>query len=203
MIISMTNRLLSIVIALALTSGIVAHAAQAPQRPLTPITLPAGSNLPTVLQTAASHLSETATGTIDPSAAIRGAYQRDHVALERLRQQSSQLKASARPAFDQFIADREAALLAVERAALTTSRPASSSTIAAMDKLVAAAEAELGRQLSAATNAKSKSSQQGGQSQGNKQASGSTGGSSQGGSSHGGNSQGGHSQGGNSQSGNH
>src|ERR1700730_746940 len=218
MIISMTNRLLSIVIALALTSGIVAQAAQAPQRPLTPITLPAGSSLPTVLQSAASHLSETATGTIDPSAAIRGAYQRDHVALERLRQQASQLKASAHPAFDQFISDQEAALLAAERAALTTSRPASSSTIAAMDKLVAAAEAELGRQLSVTANAKSKSSQQGGQSQGNKQSGGSKGGSSEGGNSqggnpqggnshgghsHGGNSHGGNSQSGNSQSGNH
>jgi hypothetical protein len=202
MMISMTNRLLSIVIALALTSGIVAHAAQAPQQPLTPITLPAGSSLPTVLQTAASHLSETATGTIDPSGAIRGAYQRDHVALERLRQQASQLKASARPAFNQFISDQETALLAVERAALTTSRPAPTSTIAAMDKLVAAAEAELGRQLSAAANAKAKSSQQGGQSQGNNQHGQSQGGNSQGSNSQGGNSQGGNSQGGNSQGGN-
>jgi hypothetical protein len=55
-VIQMTNRLLGTVIALALTSGIVAHAAQAPQRPLAPVTLPA------TLQTVASHVSETATG---------------------------------------------------------------------------------------------------------------------------------------------
>jgi hypothetical protein len=169
MVISMTNKLLGIVIALALTSGIAAHAAQAPQRPLSPIALPAASSLPAALQTAASQISEAATGTIDPSAAIRGAYQRDHVALEHLRQQASQLKGSSHPAFNQFISDQEAALLAIERGALTTSRPASSSTIAAMDKLVAAAQAELTRELSQTGAAKSSSSAQNGTSQGHGQ----------------------------------
>ena len=169
MVISMTNKLLGIVIALALTSGIAAHAAQAPQRPLSPIALPAASSVPAVLQTAASRISETATATIDPSAAIRGAYQRDHVALEHLRQQASQLKGSAHPAFNQFISDRESALLAIERGALTTSRPASSSTIAAMDKLVAAAQAELNRQLSQPGLVKTNASKQDGTSQGNSQ----------------------------------
>jgi hypothetical protein len=166
MVISMTNKLLGIVIALALTSGVAAHAAQAPQRPLSPIALPAASSLPAALQTAASHISETATSTIDPSAAIRGAYQRDHVALEHLRQQASQLKGSAHPAFNQFISDQEAALLAIERAALTTSRPASSSTIAAMDKLVAAAQAELTRELSQPAATKSQGNSQSGKAHG-------------------------------------
>jgi len=169
MVTSMTNKLLGVVIALALTSGIAAHAAQAPQRPLSPITLPAASSVPAALQTAASRISETATSTIDPSAAIRGAYQRDHVALEHLRQQASQLNGSAHPAFNQFISDQEAALLAIERAALTTSRPASSSTIAAMDKLVSATQAELDRQLSQSGSSKSNGSKQGGSLQGNSQ----------------------------------
>jgi len=142
MVIKMTNRMLSIVIAIALTSGIVAHAAQAPQRPLAPLTLPAA------LQTAASHVGETATGAIDPSGAIRAAYQRNRVALEHLRQQASPLKGSARAAFNQFISDQELALTQTERTALATSRPVVSSTITAMDKLVAEAEAELKRQLS-------------------------------------------------------
>src|SRR5438128_10402413 len=165
----MTNRLLGIVIAFALTSGVVAHAASAAQRPLTPVTLPTASSLPAALQTAASQISEVATSTIDPAAAIRGAYQRDRVALAHLRQQASQLKGSAHPAFNQFISDQEAALLAIERAALTTSRPASSSTIAAMDTLVAAAQAELDRQLSQSGSTKSNSSPQGGSPQGNSQ----------------------------------
>jgi hypothetical protein len=125
-----------------LTSGVVAHAAWAPQRPLAPLTLPAA------LQTAASHVGETATGAIDPSAAIRAAYQRNRVALEHLRQQASPLQGSTRAAFEQFIADQELALTQTERAALATSRPDVSSSIAAMDKVVAAADAELNRQLS-------------------------------------------------------
>ena len=160
MVIKMTNRLLSIVIAIALTGGIVAHAAQAPQRPLAPITLPA------TLQTAASHVSEAATGAVDPGAAIRAAYQRNRVALEHLRQQASPLKGNARANFNQFISDQEAALTSVERSALATTRPSSASAIAAMDKLVAAAQAELTRQLSGATAAKSNNAGQNGQSQG-------------------------------------
>ena len=142
MVIKMTNRMLSIVIAIALTSGVVAHAAWAPQRPLAPLTLP------TVLQTAASHVGETATGAIDPSAAIRAAYQRNRVALEHLRQQASPLQGSARAAFDQFISDQELALTQTERTALATSRPSVSSSIAAMDNIVAAADEELSRDLS-------------------------------------------------------
>jgi hypothetical protein len=153
-IIQMTNRLLGIVIALALTSGIVAHAAQSPQRPLLPLTLPA------TLQTAASHVSETATGAVDPASAIRAAYQRNRVALERLRQQAAPLKGSARAAFNQFIADQEILLTQTERAALATSRPSPSSAIAAMDKLVASAEAELNNELSQVNGANSNNSNQ-------------------------------------------
>ena len=152
MVIQTTNRMLAIVIAIFLSSGIVAHAAQAPQRPLTPATLP------TDLQTAASRVGEMATGAIDPSAAIRGAYQRDLVALERLRQQASQLNGSKHAGFSQFISDREAVLTEIERTALASSRPAASSTIVAMDTVVGAAQAEMDRQLSAPGDAKSQTS---------------------------------------------
>jgi hypothetical protein len=152
--ISMTSRLLGVVIAFALTSGIVAHAAEAPQRPLSPITFTSASALPVALQTAASHVAETATGAIDPTAAIRAAYLRDHVALEHLRQQASQLRGNAHPAFNQYVSDREGALTELERTALATSRPAVASTIAAMDTLVTAAQAKLNLELSAAGVAK-------------------------------------------------
>ena len=149
MVINMTNRLLAVVIALAFTSGIAAHAAQAPQRPIVPATLPAATSLPATIQTAASHLTEQATGTIDPSGAIRDAYQRDHVALERLRQQASALKGSAHPAFNQYISDQEAALTEIERTSLATTRPSVDNTITSMDKLVADAQARLAQDLQA------------------------------------------------------
>jgi len=158
--ISMTSRLLGVVIAFALTSGIVAHAAEAPQRPLSPITLTSANSLPVALQTAASHVAETATGAIDPTAAIRAAYERDHVALEHLRQQASQLKGSAHPAFNQYISDREGALTELEQTSLATSRPAVATTIAAMDNLVTAAQAKLELELSQAGAAKSQESGQ-------------------------------------------
>jgi hypothetical protein len=152
---SMTSRLLGVVIAFALTSGIVAHAAEAPQRPMAPISFTSASALPIALQTAASHVAETATGAIDPTAAIRAAYQRDHVALEHLRQQASQLKGSAHPAVNQYISDQEGALTELERTALATSRPAVASTIVALDNLVTAAQSKLDLELSQAGAAKS------------------------------------------------
>jgi hypothetical protein len=164
---SMTSRLLGVVIGFALTSGIAAHAAEAPQRPLAPISLISASALPVALQSAASHVAETATGAIDPTAAIRAAYERDHVALEHLRQQASQLKGSAHPAFNQYISDQEGALTELERTALATSRPAVASTIAAMDTLVSAAQAKLTLELSAAAAAKSHDSGQSAKSHGN------------------------------------
>jgi hypothetical protein len=163
MVIMMTNRLLGIVIALALTSGVVAHAAQAQQQPIVPVTLPA------TLQTAASHVTESATGAIDPAAAIRAAYQRNRVALEHLRQQASPLKGTAHAAFNQFISDQELALTQTERAALATTRPDASTAIAAMDELVAAAEAELTRQIAETTATRSSNAHQGGRTQSNGQ----------------------------------
>ena len=151
MVISMTNRLLVMVIVFALTSGVVAHAATAPQRPLAPINLPAASSLPMALQTAASRIGETATGAIDPFAAIRDAYQRDHVALEHLRQAASDLKGNAHPAFNQLISNDEARLTEIERTALATTRPSVSSSIASMDAVVASAQAELDNELSQST----------------------------------------------------
>ena len=165
----MTNRLLAVVIAMALSSGIVAHAAQAPQRPLAPVALPSASSLPLAVEATVSRISETATSTVDPSGAIRDAYQRDHVALEHLRQQASDLKGSAHPAFNQLISDDEAALAEIERTALATSRPVADSTIAAMDTLVASAQAELDHQLTLASKSSNGSTQ-------NSQRSGSNGG---------------------------
>jgi hypothetical protein len=170
MVISMTNRLLVMVIVFALTSGVVAHAATAPQRPLAPITLPAASSLPMALQTAASRIGETATAAIDPFAAIRDAYQRDHVALEHLRQAASELKGDAHPAFNQVISNDEAALTEIERTALATTRPSVSSSITAMDALVASAQAELDHELSLSstkTQANGDNSQAGNSSHGN------------------------------------
>jgi hypothetical protein len=160
MVVKMTNRLLATVIAFALTSGIAAHAAQATQRPSEPSTLPQATSLPLTLQTAAARIAEKATGAIDPARAIRDAYQRDHVALERLRQQGSALKGSAHPAFNQFISEQEDALTSMERTALATTRPTAESTIAAMDKLVAAAQAELARQLAQLGSTKASESTQ-------------------------------------------
>ena len=173
MVISMTNRLLAVVVALALSSGIAAHAAQAPQRPLTPVTISlAASDLPTAIQTAASHITETATGAIDPSAAIRDAYQRDHVALEALRQQGSALKGNAHPAFNQYIDGQEAALTELEHTAFATLRPSASTTIAAMDALVTAAQAKLAQELQSSSKTGSDNGQGNGTSNGHGKANG-------------------------------
>jgi hypothetical protein len=164
MAIKMTNRLLAVVIAFALSSGIFAHAAQDPNKPFGPITLPAATSLPATLQTAASHITETATSAIDPSGAIRDAYQRDHVALEGLRQEASQLQGNAHPDFNQYISDQESALVGIERLGLATTRPNAQSTIAAMDQLVAATQAELSRELAQAGAQKTNSSTSAGKS---------------------------------------
>jgi aspartate aminotransferase-like enzyme len=170
MVISMTNRLLAVVIALALSSGIVAHAAQAPQKPLTPNSLSSSSDLSTLLQTAASHITESATGAIDPAAAIRDAYQRDHVALEALRQQASALQGSAHPAFNQYIDSQEAALTELLHTSLATLRPAAGSTITSMDALVSAAQLKLGQELAASSKAAGQSNgSAGSKSRGNSQ----------------------------------
>ena len=157
MVIKMTNRLLATVIAFALSSGIVA-AAQSPQQPFAGSPTAAATSLPGALQTTAARIAEKATGTIDPARAIRNAFQRDHVALERLRQQGSQLEGSAHPAFNQYISDQEDALASIQRTALATTRPTADSTIDAMDQLVAAAQAEFARQLAQPNATKDQSS---------------------------------------------
>ena len=155
MVIHMTNRLLGMVVALALTSGLVAHAAAAPRTPLAPPSVPAislpapsgGASLPAGLQSAVTRISDTATAAIDPSAAIRAAFQRDHVALEHLRQPASALKGSIHPAFNHLISSDEASLTDIERTALATANPSAAGVIAAMDALVSSARATLAKDL--------------------------------------------------------
>ena len=148
MVTQMTNRLLATVMAFAVSSGLAAHAAQDPQRALpavtlTKLTLPTATSVPQAVQSAASHVTEVAATVIDPTAAVKAAFQRDHVALEHLRQQASVLKGSAHPAFNQLISTDEAALVEIEKTALASNSASPSGTIAAMDQLVASAEAAL------------------------------------------------------------
>jgi cysteinyl-tRNA synthetase len=89
-------------------------------------------------------------GAGDGGAAIRAAFQRDHVALEHLRQPASALKGSAHPAFNQLISNDEATLVELEKTALASNSGSAASSIAAMDQLVASAQAELNRQLATA-----------------------------------------------------
>src|SRR5438132_5705043 len=128
MVVQMTNRLLSIVMALAFTSGLVAHAAQDTrtqlpalphlQLPAVPrVSLPASSPLPTALQAVANSV-------IEPDrTAIKAAYQRDHDALEHLRQQASDLRGPAHPAFNHLVQQDEQALLEMEQSSLSARLP--------------------------------------------------------------------------------
>lgn len=151
MVTLMTNRLLATVMAFAVSTGLAAHAAQDPQRALpqvnlAKITLPKATSLPQAVQTvqtAANHVTDAAATAVDPSAAIRAAFQRDHVALEHLRQPASALKGSAHPAFNQLISNDEATLVELEKTALASNSGSAASSIAAMDQLVASAEAAL------------------------------------------------------------
>jgi hypothetical protein len=153
MVTQMTNKLLATVMAFAVSSGLAAHAAQDPQRTLpkvslsnlsqTRLTLPNATSVPQAVQTAANHVSDVATAAVDPSAAIRAAFQRDHVALEHLRQQASVLQGSAHPAFNQLISNDEATLVEMEKTALASNSTSAATTITAMDQLVASAQAAL------------------------------------------------------------
>lgn len=165
MVITMTNRLLAIVMAFALSSGIVAHAAQdsSKKQPGLPIPLPhltlgeqatsasapdasstPGISLPAPLQTVANNVADVAAGAIDHRAPIRAAYVRDQVALEHLRQSESKLSSETRQGFNAQISDNEAKLVDIERTALASGKP-SSASVAEMDKLVASATATLAR----------------------------------------------------------
>ncbi len=172
MVTQMTNRLLATVMAFAVSTGLVAHAAQDKHQILaapklaqvyvlevsqptaaaattSPKTaaLPSTTSVPQAVQSAANHVIDAATAAVDPSAAVRAAFQRDQLALEHLRQQGSGLKGQARQVFNQRISNAELALVETEKMALASkSRPASS--IAAMDQLVALLKASLDRDLS-------------------------------------------------------
>lgn len=142
MVITMTNRLLAIVIAFALSSGIIAHAAQdssikKPVLPLPHLTLGEQAT-----PEPAPAVFEEVAAAIDPRAPIRDAYVRDQVALEHLRQSASKLSSKLRPGFNAQISDDEAKLVDIERTALASSNP-SSSSVKDMDKLVASATATL------------------------------------------------------------
>lgn len=162
MVSQMTNRLLATVIAFAVSTGVAAHAAQDPRHPLPGVTVSelqspglslhklsaprvtvTATSLPQAVQTAATHLTEVATAAVDPSGAIRAASQRDHIALEHLRQQASALKGSAHPAFNQLISRDEAALIDLEKTGLASNGTSTASSIAQMDQLVASAQAAL------------------------------------------------------------
>jgi hypothetical protein len=150
MVVQMTNRLLSIVMALAFTSGVVAHAAQntRTQLPALPhlqlpalprVSLPASSPLPTALRA-------VATSVLEPDrTAIKAAYQRDHDALEHLRQQASDLRGPAHPAFNHLVQQDEQALLEMEQSSLSAqlSGAGINTVIANMDSMVNQARNDL------------------------------------------------------------
>lgn len=106
MVTQMTNRLLATVIAVFVSGALTAHASENVH--ITPPTVP------TVLR----QVEATAQAAVDPTASIREAYQRDHDALEHLRQEGSELKSPAHTQFNQLIAADQAQLLALEKAAL-------------------------------------------------------------------------------------
>jgi hypothetical protein len=155
MVVQMTNRLLAMVMALAFSSGLVAHAAENPRHPLPELpALPSASALKTpaaVLQTAAQDLRGEASAILNQdSSLIRDAYQRDHAALEQLRQQARSLKGAAHPAFNQLINKDQSRLLSLEQQALNPANGTTSSeaaaTIGQMDQIVR----DAGRALSVA-----------------------------------------------------
>ena len=163
---AMTNRLLALVMALACMSAVAAHAADrglyqlsglkvsfhlavphltaprftAPH--LAPVTLPTAG-----LAAAAATVTARAQAVVDPQGAISAAYERDHVALEHLRQQASALKGAAHPAFNQLLDSDEATLASLERQALDYSSGNPAGNVAAMDQLVASAQRSLNAAL--------------------------------------------------------
>ena len=131
MVIEMTNRLLAVVIAVTVSSILAAHAAQASLKPLP--TLHLGLRLPTAraalgaqmpavvpgsLQTAAVTLTRRAQEAVDPGSAVVSAYQRDHDALEHLRQPASALRSPAHAAFNKLLDADQRRLATLERQAL-------------------------------------------------------------------------------------
>ncbi len=181
MVTQMTNRLLATVMTFAVSTGIAAHAAKDPVHALPGVTvtavaaptvpghtvaapkvtvtvqtvsLPAATSLPQAVQVAANHVADAATAAVDPTAAVRAAFQRDHVALEHLRQLGSGLNSRARQAFNQRISDNEARLVEIEKTALA-SRTQAASSITDMDSLVASVNGSLAAELARERDQKS------------------------------------------------
>ena len=148
MVITMTNRLLAIVMAFALSSGIIAHAAQdesskPPVLPLPQMSL--SDRLATSLPGAiASDVVDEASAAIDNRGPVRDAYVRDQVALEHLRQSESKLMCNTRQSFNTLVSNDEAELVDIERNALAANDPLSTS-VADMDSLVASASNTLAK----------------------------------------------------------
>jgi len=148
MVITMTNRLLAIVMAFALSSGIIAHAAQdqsskPPVLPLPQMSL--GDRLETSLPgTIATDVVEEASAAIDNRGPVRDAYVRDQVELEHLRQSGSKLTCSTRATFNTLVSNDESELVDMERNALAANDPLSTS-VQEMDTLVASANNTLAK----------------------------------------------------------
>lgn len=167
----MTNRLLALVITLAVTATIAAHAAQArgqslpsvnvdahvsiitaslaKHRPVLPTALPSElaatiqASVPGTIQTAAITVTQQARDVIDPKSVVTAAYQRDHDALEQLRQRAAPLSLPARSAFGRVLDRDQEALATLERRALDYQSGDALGSTAQMDELVAQAQGTL------------------------------------------------------------
>ena len=161
MVIEMTNRLLAVVIAVTVSSILAAHAAQASLKPLPSLHLglrlptagaALGAQIPAVvpgsLQTAAVALTGRAQEAVDPRSAVVSAYQRDHDALEHLRQPASELRSPAHAAFNKLLDADQRRLATLERQALDYQSGDAIAAMAAMDRVVQEAQAALSAALS-------------------------------------------------------
>lgn len=162
MVIEMTNRLLAVVVAVAVSATLAAHAAQGPIQHLPLVHFGLGlpsatvslrpavpAAVPGALETAAVLVTRSARQALDPKAAVLSAYQRDHDALEHLRQQASALRGPAHPAFNRLLDADQQALATLERQALDYQSGDTTAAVAAMDQVVRQAQAALSAALSA------------------------------------------------------
>lgn len=159
MVIQMTNRLLAVVIAVTLSTTLAAHASvQLPaftlgvHVPLATFALrqpqvPAG--VPAALQTAARSLTNQARAALDPKSVVTAAYQRDHDALEHLRQRASALRSPAHASFTRSLDADQQTLATLERQALDYQSGDAASAALAMDHVVEQARAALAAAVTA------------------------------------------------------
>lgn len=150
MVIQMTNRLLAVVIAVTVSTTLAAHAAQGSTVHLPAFRLgvhvpfatfglrqpqvPAG--MPAALQTAALSVTRQARAALDPKAVVTAAYQRDHDALEHLRQQAAALRSPAHASFNRLLDADQRTLATLERQALDYQSGDAASAALAMDRVV-------------------------------------------------------------------